>query len=538
MSHTVLEALQALTKVLRTASPSPEVESRLAELRRAATDQLAHETELTAQVERYQTILARALDVAATTSLGSVAGRVLDGMIEVTDARRGFVGLVDDHHRWSILVARTRDRGDITDPTAQLSRTIVTEMLAKGDAVVTFDARHDDDKPADSVVALDLRSVACLPLRWEGRTIGFVYLDDPGTRGLFDAAALTAVRAWVPLAAESVARALRHDGAGPGPLGVPTRSPRMLAGLESLARVAGFDVTVLLTGETGTGKTLLARKVHESSPRAAKPFVHVNCGAIPEALLEGELFGAEAGAYTDARALRIGRFEAADGGTLFLDEVTDLPLDVQARLLTFLQSREYWPVGATQARASDVRVIAATNTDIPARVREKLFREDLFYRLNVLPIRVPPLRERREDIPLLADALLRRYRGEGELPSGFTTETIELLGRLDWPGNVRELATMVQRGVASAQLYQADAIEVEHLMEWAPPTTGASSAREDLDALLGLRWEEATAGFEAVLIERAVAAAGGNITRAAEKLGVSRSTLYERRQRSQMRRGA
>ena len=524
MSHTVLEALQALTKTLRTELTSPEVEARLAELRKATTEQQAHETELKAQVARYQTILARALDVAATTSLGSVAGRVLDGMIEVTDARRGFVGLVGDQHHWSILVARTRDRGDITDPSAQLSRTIVTEMLAKGDAVVTFDARHQDDKPADSVVALDLRSVACLPLRWEERTIGFVYLDDPGTRGLFDAAALTAVRAWVPLAAESVARALRHEGAAAGPLGVPTRSARMLAGLESLARVAGFDVTVLLTGETGTGKTMLARKVHESSPRAAKPFVHVNCGAIPEALLEGELFGAEAGAYTDARHLRVGRFEAADGGTLFLDELDAMPVGCQVKLLVALQERAITRLGSNRPLPVNVRVLAAMSADPARAIAEGRLREELYYRLAVIEVHLPPLRERTEDIPLIARGLIEHTRHRYALPPLRLTErALAQLVAHAWPGNVRELQNALDR----AALFSRDG-EIDDLWTGAPARTsttpaGARASGELLGALEAaaaryvdevaqnprLRGLDLVDGFRGLVVTEAVRRFGG-----------------------------
>ena len=448
-------------------------------------------------------------------------------------------------------VARGCNDRDLGEIAGRVSTGVVFEALRAGRTLAIPSAIRDVRvRDHASVQEMRIENVVCVPLVAPGGAPqAALYVEGRRDRGrhgpdeihLIEHAAAV-IHALIERLPEGVA-----DGAAGDPTrimrerlkadAVVGRSPALAVALGKVCAASLNDFTVLLTGESGTGKTEFARVIHESSARARGPFVAVNCSAFTPTLVETELFGVLARVATGVAA-RPGRVELADGGTLFLDEVTDLPLDVQARLLTFLQSREYWPVGATQARASDVRVIAATNTDIPARVREKLFREDLFYRLNVLPIRVPPLRERREDIPLLADALLRRYRGEGELPSGFTTETIELLGRLDWPGNVRELATMVQRGVASAQLYQADAIEVEHLMEWAPPTTGASSAREDLDALLGLRWEEATAGFEAVLIERAVAAAGGNITRAAEKLGVSRSTLYERRQRSQMRRGA
>ena len=221
--------------------------------------------------------------------------------------------------------------------------------------------------------------------------------------------------------------------------------------LENVRRVAPTDASVLITGETGTGKELIARAIHSLSKRRDKPLVKLNCAALPSGLVESELFGHEKGAFTGAIARRVGRFELADGGTVFLDEVGELPLDVQAKLLRVLQEREFDRVGGRRPQRVDVRVIAATNRDLAKAVREKQFREDLFYRLNVFPIELPPLRDRREDIPLLAHYLLKKYAMQiGKPMDGISPETIERLQAYPWPGNVRELENVIERAVILA----------------------------------------------------------------------------------------
>ncbi|NUQ61053.1 MAG: sigma 54-interacting transcriptional regulator [Pirellulales bacterium] len=229
------------------------------------------------------------------------------------------------------------------------------------------------------------------------------------------------------------------------------RSPALAAVLENVRRVARTDASVLITGETGTGKELIARAIHSISKRQEKPLIKVNCAALPSGLVESELFGHEKGAFTGAIARRIGRFELADGGTIFLDEVGELPLDTQAKLLRVLQEREFDRVGGRAPQRVDVRVIAATNRDLAADVREKAFREDLFYRLNVFPIELPPLRNRKEDIPLLVHYLCKKSAIEiGKSIDGISPETIGHLQAYHWPGNVRELENVVERAVILA----------------------------------------------------------------------------------------
>ncbi|MGA2704980.1 MAG: sigma 54-interacting transcriptional regulator [Isosphaeraceae bacterium] len=229
------------------------------------------------------------------------------------------------------------------------------------------------------------------------------------------------------------------------------RSPELLAVLDKVARVAPTDATVLINGETGTGKELIARAIHSTSPRAGKPLIKLNCAALPTGLVESELFGHEKGAFTGAIARRIGRFEISDGGTLFLDEVGDLPTEAQAKLLRVLQEREFERVGGHTPIKADVRVIAATNRDLLKAVREKTFREDLYYRLGVFPIQLPALRERTDDIPLLVRLFLDKFSTRiGKRVDGVSRETMQRLTAYSWPGNVRELENILGRAVILA----------------------------------------------------------------------------------------
>jgi DNA-binding NtrC family response regulator len=243
-------------------------------------------------------------------------------------------------------------------------------------------------------------------------------------------------------------------------LGSPTivgSSKKIREVMTLVHKVASADATVLLTGESGTGKELFARVLHDKSPRRSRPFVAINCAAIPDTLLESELFGHERGAFTGAAAAKPGKFELADGGTLFLDEVSELSAAVQAKLLRVLQERAFERVGGTRTIEVDVRIVAASNTDLTGAVRERRFRDDLFFRLNVFPIAIPPLRERTEDIPALVDHFIEKYaRRMGRRIRGISKDALQVLERYRWPGNIRELENFVQRAIilASGDLLQ------------------------------------------------------------------------------------
>jgi DNA-binding NtrC family response regulator len=297
-------------------------------------------------------------------------------------------------------------------------------------------------------------------------------------------------------------------------------SPAMQPVLRLMERVGPSDANVLILGEHGTGKEVVARWLHASSARAERPMVAVNLGGIPDGLFESELFGHVRGAFTDAKTDRVGRFELADGGTLFLDEIANLPLPQQAKLLRVLETGEYERVGASRARRADVRVIAATNADIQAELKAARFREDLLFRLNTVEIRLPPLRERRADVPMLAAHFLRRYaaRYRKAAAKEFAPDAMEQLLRHSWPGNVRELDHAVERAVLMTEGGPVRARD----FGLGGGVDGAGAAALDQMSLEDV---------ERVLIQKALTRAAGNVSDAAKALGLSRSALYRRLKR-------
>ncbi len=293
---------------------------------------------------------------------------------------------------------------------------------------------------------------------------------------------------------------------------------------ELVVRAARTSSTVLVRGESGSGKEVAARAIHGASPRAAGPFVPVHCAALPENLLESELFGYEKGAFTGATQRKPGRVELAQGGTLFLDEIGDVSPAVQVKLLRLLQEKEYQRLGGTEALSADVRFIAATHRDLDAMVEAGEFREDLFYRLNVIPIWIPPLRERREDIAPLAKRFVKEIGAQNERPGVELDEAaLELLVAQDWPGNVRELSNFVERLVVFAEDERIARADVERELARSP-RRGRAPAPTVASETLGERRDEA----ERAAILDALARAGGNRTKAARLLGVSRRTLYNK----------
>jgi len=318
---------------------------------------------------------------------------------------------------------------------------------------------------------------------------------------------------------------------------VVTRDPALREVLRTLEAVADTRATILVTGETGTGKSLLARAVHTCSARAAAPFVEVNCGALPAGLLEAELFGHAKGAFTGADSARAGRFEVADGGTLFLDEVDSAPPELQVKLLRVLQEKRFERVGESHTRTTDVRVIAATNASLEARVRDGSFREDLYWRLNVVAVRVPPLRDRPRDLVPLAQRFVERFAAEYDKPvTGLHPDALACLAAHRWPGNVRQLEHTLERAVllargkeltradlgeevapdARPQPERAPAATLEHGLEWLAAATRLPSLREALEEP------------ERRILVRALELAGGRRDRAAEMLDINRSTLFNK----------
>ncbi len=305
-------------------------------------------------------------------------------------------------------------------------------------------------------------------------------------------------------------------------------SPKMREVFRIMSKVAAVDATVLISGESGTGKELVARAIHRRSSRAAGPFVAVNCSAIPHELIEAEFFGHEKGAFTDARAARAGKFELASGGTLFLDEIGDLALDAQAKLLRALQEREVTRVGGTRSTPVDTRVIAATNKDLERAIGKGEFREDLYWRINVVSIKLPPLRERTEDLPLLLDHLLERFRRELKLGvKAISPEARQLLSLYQWPGNVREVENTLCRAMVlcdGAVLTPSDL----------PPRirggsgAGVGTDKEPDHRKLADAVKQTAERLEKMLIASRLAEHHGNRTATAESLGISRKTLFNK----------
>lgn len=306
------------------------------------------------------------------------------------------------------------------------------------------------------------------------------------------------------------------------------QSPNFEAMLRSAKMVAATDVTVLVAGETGTGKELLAKALQDSGPRAKKPYITLNCAALPESLVESELFGHRRGAFTGAVANQTGRLQAADGGTLFMDEVDSLPLPVQAKLLRFLETGEIQPVGDSLAEHVDVRIIAATNITLEEKIKQGEFRKDLYYRLNVVPLEIPPLRERMGDIPLLLNHFFRHFAALHKLPTpSLSNPALARMQEHDWPGNVRELRNVCER---LCVLLAGRAIELEHL-----PEEIVSVRRE---AWGGFNLPEEGIQLEQIeidLIQQALQRTHGNRSHTAKLLGISRDTLLYRMQKYNLR---
>lgn len=307
--------------------------------------------------------------------------------------------------------------------------------------------------------------------------------------------------------------------------------PKMREILAAIQRVGPMRTTVLLCGESGVGKDLIARAIHHASPRGAKPFVKINCTAIPENLMESELFGYEKGAFTGAAASKPGKFEQADSGTVFLDEIGDVPPAVQVKLLRILQEREFERLGSNKTRQVDVRVIAATNVDLRRALEDGNFREDLYYRLNVFPLTIPPLRERAEDIPLLAESFLIKFARElGSQVEGLSEAAAQKLMAYHWPGNVRELENAIERSLlyASGTLLEPEDIHLDHAPRRATAGNGSNGANGGGAATDFLPEGVSLEEHEQQLIREALRRAAGNKSQAARLLGLTRNALRYR----------
>ncbi|MDQ2916256.1 MAG: sigma 54-interacting transcriptional regulator [Pseudomonadota bacterium] len=414
---------------------------------------------------------------------------------------------------------RTADSGETALATIAVERPaiVITDLRMPGiDGLQLFEAIHRQH-PALPVIILTAHGTIPDAVNATQRGV-FGYLTKPfDSQDLLQkvAAALEA-SGGEPAGSESTASAWR--------VGIITRSPRMEGVLRQAKLVADSDASVLIFGESGTGKELLARAIHQASRRSEKSFVAVNCGAIPADLLESELFGHSRGAFTGAVQAHKGLFQAADGGTLLLDEIGDMPLPLQVKLLRVLQEGEVRPVGSTQAIPVDVRMISATHRDLDSQREQGLFREDLFYRLNVVSLKLPSLADRREDIPLLAAHILRRLAERYRKPApSLAPDAMALLIAAPWPGNVRQLLNLLEQAVA---LTTTPVI---------PATLVQAALKEDALALVP--FEEARKTFERDYLVRLLKITGGNVTQAAQLAKRNRTEFYKLLQRHRLEPG-
>ncbi|MEM8610074.1 MAG: sigma 54-interacting transcriptional regulator [Myxococcota bacterium] len=449
---------------------------------------------------------------------------LLDAVIEVVHANKGFVILLRDGDP-SIAAARNVDQETIPDAVTQLSDSILRRCIDTRKPLIVSDAVNDTMfHSSESVMNLQLSSVMVAPLIAQGQLLGLIYVGNDNVVNLFEQSSLDILTVFAGQASLIMQNAILLDE-------LTTDRDRMAEELDAqrfgdiigscasllrvfrrVEKVASTDINVLITGETGTGKELIARELHRRSNRQDKPFVVVNCGAIPENLMESELFGHVRGAFTGAVSTRQGSFQAAHRGTLFLDEIGEMPLSLQVKLLRALQEREVIKVGDTKPQSVDIRVLAATNRNLEESIQEGTFREDLYYRLNVVNVHLPPLRERGEDVVLLAKYLLKKYATEFDaVVKGFTPKGLQALRDYDWPGNVRELENRIKKSIVLADKTLIGVEDLDLGSESRRSVVPLAQAREDF-----------TREYILEVLERN----GGNRTRTARDLGVDPRTVF------------
>jgi transcriptional regulator with GAF, ATPase, and Fis domain len=454
---------------------------------------------------------------------------LLDDIIELTGAAKGVVLLVDpadgDSAQARVRASRNVKREAIVDASGGISDSIVRQVIETKRAVIVSDALTDTTfGKSESVIALRLSSVMCAPLLSQGEVIGALYLGNDEVKHLFQRKQLEllmifAGQASLILQNAMLLSALRADKEKLSAELSDKRfgeiigaCPSMMEVFRKLQKVAATDINVMITGETGTGKELIAREIHRRSNRIKGPFVTVNCGAIPENLIESEMFGHIKGAFTGAIASRTGKFQQADGGTLFLDEVGELPPQLQVKLLRAIQERVVIRVGDSRPEKCDIRIIAATNRNLEEMIKTGGFREDLYYRLNVVNLWLPPLRDRGDDVFIIAKALLSKYADELSSPvKGFSPQALAAIRKYAWPGNIRQLENRLKKALVLCDRTLLSAEDLDLGPEAQAPIVPLEKAKEDFQRRYVLE-----------VLERN----NGNRTQTARDLGVDPRTIF------------
>ena len=476
------------------------------------------------QLASYKQLYEFSHKLMASYELGTLLDQLLDVMIAVSNADKGFLVLMESGEP-VVKVARNLRRETISDAVRQLSDSILAHVIKTHQPLIISDALNDDAfKNSLSVVNLKLTSVMCVPLLERGNMMGVIYVGNDNVAQLFDQSHLEVMTVFAAQASLLVRNALLvnelkldnrslHDRIEQMRFGeILGASPRMQEVFRKVQKVATTDISVLITGETGTGKELIARELHGRSPRAKQPFITINCGAIPENLLESELFGHVRGAFTGAVSNKTGRFQAADRGTLFLDEIGEMPLALQVKILRALQERVVVRVGDTNAESVDIRILAATNRDLDVEIKAGRFREDLYYRLNVVNLHLPPLRDRGDDIVVLARYMVGRYAPEyGNTVRGLTPNAIAAIKRHRWPGNIRELENRIKKAVVLADKALLGPEDLDLSPDDLPPILPLAEAKEK---------------FQRDYINEILTLNNGNRTKTARDLGVDPRTIF------------
>src|SRR5246127_2034581 len=465
-------------------------------------------------------LLKLATHIGGIWDLESLRWQLLGFIFDVVPAERGAILLFEHDDEFSSAVAWDRVRGP--DHPVQVSRTIVQRVVRERVGLVVNDIFSDEGlRQVHTVVELRIRSVLCVPLIAAGRVLGAIYLDSQHRSDQFDESRLQVMTAVAGIAALALGNVrymeqlrkenhelraeinLEHNMVG--------GSQAMRKVFQLIRRVAPTDSTVLIEGESGTGKELVARAIHRNSPRAERPFVAINCAAIPDTLLESELFGHEKGAFTGASGLKKGKLELAEGGTLFLDEISELASGLQAKLLRVLQEREFERVGGAHPIKLDIRVVAATNKSLAEVAKTGAFRKDLYHRLNVVALTMPALRDRREDIPALTEHFIAKASRKCKIrPKPLSAEARACLMNYDWPGNIRELENAVERALV---LGSTNTILPDDLPEAIVETSSSAFP-------LKAHYHAAITDFKKQLVREAFLEAKGNYLEAAKTLGM------------------
>jgi Nif-specific regulatory protein len=485
------------------------------------------DSHLSRAARNLKALLKISMAINSIRDLDTLQRQLLELLLEVVPAERAAI-LLSEEGTPDFVSAFGWNKSSGVSTTVRVSRTVAGQVMREGEAILSNDiGEHDTLHASDSLVASHVRSLLCVPLAVLGKVTGVIYCDTGNPAFPFDEdhlQLLTAIAGIASVAIENIRhvellagenKRLKED------LSIESNmvgeSAPMRKIYQRISRIAPSDATVLIRGESGTGKELAARAIHTNSERRANAFVAINCATLTEHLLESELFGHEKGAFTGAVSQKKGKFEIAQRGTIFLDEVGELPLPVQAKLLRVLQEREFEHLGSTRTIKADVRVIAATNKDLETEIGKRAFREDLYYRLNVVSLTMPTLAERREDILLLANYFVSKYSRKCKRKvMGVSPEARACLVAYGWPGNVRELENAIEHAVV---LGTTDFITLEDLPE-------AVIEGRQLGQLPNLRFYQAVVEKKKHLIIEAIGLASGNYTEAAKLLGIHPNNLH------------